>query len=400
MKVTAVETLRPRVQPNLCFVRLHTDGGLVGLGESFYGARTVEDYLHETVAPLLLGLNDPAPERVGMALAPYVGYQGGGIELRGNGAIDVALWDLIGQEAGLSLARLLGGPVRDRVRTYNTCAGIRYVSATTRQDSSNWGLPGDGDDRRYEDLDAFLHRPGHLARELWDEGVRAMKIWPFDAAAESSNGTDISNQQLAAGVGIVAAIREEVGFDMDIMVELHGLWSRPAATKIAHALTSLRPYWIEDPLRADAVDALGALHAEVDVPIATGETCVGRRGFLPLLQRDAVDVVTVDVGWTGGITEAAKVASLADAFAVPIAPHDCTGPVSLAVATHLVCSQPNGLIQETARSFIRTWYDELVEGLPTVLGDQVQVPATPGHGVRLRDGLDRGDQVQTRISRV
>jgi L-alanine-DL-glutamate epimerase-like enolase superfamily enzyme len=165
-------------------------------------------------------------------------------------------------------------------------------------------------------------------------------------------------------------------------------------------LTALRPYWIEDPLRADAVDALAALRAQVDVPIATGETCVGRRGFLPLLQRDAVDVVTVDVGWTGGITEAAKVAALADAYSVPIAPHDCTGPVSLAVATHLVCSQPNGLIQETARSFIRTWYDQLVEGLPTVLGDQVRVSAAPGHGVRLRDGLDRGELVSTRISRL
>lgn len=400
MKVTAVETLRPHIQPNLCFVRLHTDGGLVGLGEAFYGAPTVADYLHETVAPLLLGLTDPAPERVAAMLTPYVGYQGGGIEQRGNGAVDIALWDLTGQEAGLSLARLLGGPVRDRVRTYNTCAGIRYVSATGRQDTSNWGLPGDGDDRRYEDLDAFLHRPGLLARELWDEGIRAMKVWPFDAAAETSNGTDISSRQLAAGVGIVAAIREEVGLDMDIMVELHGLWSRPAATKIVHALTALRPYWIEDPLRADAADALGALRAEVDVPVATGETCVGRRGFLPLLQRNAVDVVTVDVGWTGGITEARKVASLADAYSVPIAPHDCTGPVSLAVGTHLVCSQPNGLIQETARSFIRTWYGQLVEGLPTMLGDQAQLPATPGHGVRLRDGLERGGIASTRISRL
>jgi galactonate dehydratase len=399
VKVTAVETLRPRIQSNLCFVRLHTDNGLTGLGESFYGARTVETYVHETVAPLLLGADDPAPEQVATMLAPYVGYQGGGAEQRGNGAIDIALWDLIGQDTGLPLARLLGGPVRDRIRTYNTCAGVRYVSTTTRQNSSNWGLPGVGDDAQYEDLHAFLHHPARLARELWDEGIRGMKIWPFDEAAEASNGTHISSRDLATGVGIVAAVREEVGLDMDVMIELHGLWTRSAATTIVDALAELRPYWIEDPLRPDAVDALAALRADIDVPIATGETCVGRRGFLPLLHRGAVDVVTVDIGWTGGITEAAKVASLADTYSVPIAPHDCTGPVSLAVATHLVCSQPNGLIQETARSFIRTWYGELVEGLPTLLGDEVLVPTTPGHGVRLRDGLERDGLVSTRISR-
>jgi galactonate dehydratase len=185
---------------------------------------------------------------------------------------------------------------------------------------------------------------------------------------------------------------------MDLMIELHGLWTRTAAAKIARALTEFRPYWIEDPLRPDAADALGALRAEISVPIATGETCIGRRGFLPLFQRGAVDVATLDIGWTGGITEAAKIASLADAFSIPIAPHDCTGPVSLAVATHLVCSQPNGMIQETARSFIRTWYADLVEGLPELLPGEVVLPTTPGHGVRLREHLLQDDLATSRLT--
>jgi L-alanine-DL-glutamate epimerase-like enolase superfamily enzyme len=392
VKVTAVETVRPQAQSNLCFVRLHTDTGLTGLGESFYGARTVEAYIHETVAPLLLGMDDPSPQHVATLLTPYVGYQGSGAEQRGNGAVDVALWDLIGHTTGLPLARLLGGPVRDRIRAYNTCAGVRYVSTTTQQNSSNWGL---AEDARYEDLYAFLHHPARLARELWDEGLRGMKIWPFDQAAEASNGADITPRELAAGLDCVAAIRAEVGFEMNLMIELHGLWSRTAARKIARALAEFRPYWIEDPLRPDAVNALGALRAEIDVPIATGETCTGRRGFLPLFQAGAVDIATLDIGWTGGITEALKVASLADAYSVPIAPHDCTGPVSLAVATHLVCSQPNGLTQETARSFIRTWYADLAEGFPLVTADEVILSTTPGHGVRLHDDLG-----PTHISRL
>lgn len=392
MKVTAVETIRPQVQSNLCFVRVHTDTGLTGLGESFFGARTVEAHIHETVAPVLLGMDDPSPQHVANLLTPYVGYQGGGAELRGNGAVDVALWDLMGQATGLPLARLLGGPVRDRIGTYNTCAGVRYVSTTTRQNSSNWGLAEDG---QYEDLYAFLHHPARLARELWDEGIRGMKIWPFDEAAEASNGTDITPRELAAGLEIVAAIRSEVGLEMNLMIELHGLWTRTAAAKIARALAEFGPYWIEDPLRPDAVSALGALRAEIDVPIATGETCIGRRGFLPLFQAGAVDVATLDIGWTGGLTEAVKIASLADTYSVPIAPHDCTGPVSLAVATHLVCSQPNGLMQETARSFIRTWYADLAEGYPSLTADEIVLPTTPGHGVRLHEGLG-----PTQISRL
>lgn len=383
MKVVAVETLRPEVQPNVCFLQLHTDEGLTGLGESFFAAEEVETYVHNAIAPVLLGMADPAPQRLARTLAAYAGFQGAGVETRANGAVDIAAWDLLGQQTGKSLAQLLGGPVRDTIRTYNTCAGAKYVSTTTRQDSANWGL-GEG---KYEDLDAFLNRPAELARELLDEGITGMKIWPFDRAAEANNGVDISTAELKAGVAVVEAIRAEVGFEMDVMIELHGLWNRLAATKIAHALADFRPYWIEDPLRPDAVDGLGKLREAIDIPIATGETCVGRRGFLPLLQNGSVDIITMDIGWTGGITEAVKIASLADTYTVPIAPHDCTGPVSLAIATHVVTSQPNGLIQETVRGFIRTWYAELAEGLPVVTGDTVTVPTTPGHGARLREDI-------------
>jgi L-alanine-DL-glutamate epimerase-like enolase superfamily enzyme len=397
MKVVALETLRPAAQSNMCFVRLRTDSGLTGLGEAFFGAGAVEAYLHDSVAPLLLGLIDPIPERVAKLLTPYVGYQGGGVETRANGAIDIALWDLLGQSAGLPLTDLLGGAVHDAVPIYNTCAGSGYVSRTTRQSSDNWGLREAGP---YEDLDAFLHRPGELARQLWDEGIRGMKIWPFDRAAERSGGTDIAADDLARGIAIVEAVRAEVGFDMNLMIELHGLWQRRGATRICQALAPYRPYWVEDPVRPDAVDALAGLRREVDMPIATGETCIGRRGFLPLLQRQAVDVLTVDVQWTGGLTEARKVATLADTFAIPIAPHDCTGPVSFAACVHLVASQPNGLVQETVRAFLRTWYPGFATGLPVVADGVVRPPRQAGHGVKLRDGVEDRPDVRVRVSNL
>ncbi|MFD4026282.1 mandelate racemase/muconate lactonizing enzyme family protein [Streptomyces sp. NPDC058576] len=397
MKITALETIRPHVQPNLLFVRLHTESGHTGLGEAFFGARTVETYVHESVAPVLLGAADPTPERFARLLTSYVGFQGAGAETRGNGAVDLALWDLLGQRAGLPLVDLLGGAVRDEVDVYNTCAGPGYVSTSIRQESDNWGIAA-GD--RYEDLRAFLDEPARLARELFDEGVTGMKVWPFDTAAERTGGNDISPAELDRGVAVLAAVREEVGLDMKLMVELHGLWNRPAAEKIIAAVAPYSPYWVEDPLRPDAASAYGALARVAGAPIATGETCVGRRGFKPLLDAGAVDVLTVDIQWTGGITEARKIASMADAYGVPVAPHDCTGPATLAACVHFVCAQPNGLIQETVRAFLRTWYDALVTGLPVIDGGRVRPSREPGHGVRLRESLAAGEGAERRVSRL
>lgn len=393
MRISAVETIRPHIQPNLLFLQLHTDDGRIGLGEAFFGAGTVEPYLHDAVADVLFATENPTPEQIGARLTPYIGFQGAGAETRGNAAVDLALWDLIGKQAGLPLVTLFGGPTRASIPIYNTCAGPGYVSTSAQQQSDNWGIASNGP---WEDLSAFLDHPARLARELWDSGYRGMKIWPFDRAAEETGGTHISPSQLAAGIGIVEAIRAEVGDEMNLMIELHGLWNRRGATAIMQALQPYRPYWVEDPIRPDAVDALAALAAAVDLPIATGETAVGRRGFLPLLEHGVVDVVTVDVQWTGGLTEARKVAALADTYGVPVAPHDCTGPATFAACVHLVLSAPNGLIQETVRAFLHTWYAELVTGLPECKNGEVFAPTAPGHGVSLRDDVTAVDR---RVSR-
>lgn len=387
MRINQIETFRLSFQKNLFYLRVHTDSGVTGLGETFFGSETVETYIKETVAPLLFRMDDVSPESVARLLSPYVGYQGGGVETRGNSAVDIALWDALAKSLGIPLYRLLGGPTRDSIPIYNTCAGSRYIAEESRQAMSNWGTDRDGGSP-YEDLQAFMERPGELARELWAEGITGMKIWPFDGAAERTGGTDISAKELEAGVRIVEAIREAVGLEMKLMIELHGLWNRKAAASIARALTPYAPYWIEDPLRADCLEALKALRQEIDIPIALGETATGRRGLLPLLQSGAIDVVTMDMEWTGGITEARKIAALADTFAVPIAPHDCTGPVSLAVGAALQFSVPNGLVQETVRAFYRTWYRDIAQTLPKIEGSVILRDDRPGHGVELRNDLE------------
>lgn len=398
MKLTRIETYRTANHPNLVIVAVHNGDNLVGLGDTFFGASAVEDYIHEVAAPQLLASDNVSPQQASLDLLPYVGYQGAGAEMRGLSAIDVALWDLMGRSTGRTISELLGGTVRRDVPVYNTCAGSGYAGSTNRQHSSNWGLEMKGD--RYDDLHAFLTTPGRLAQDLLDEGIRGMKIWPFDRAAEETRGAHISTKALEEGCALVAEIRNTVGNQIDVMIELHGLWNLPAAVAIGKALEPYDIRWIEDPIRPNAPHAIARLKDEIGVPIAVGETVSGSRGYLPLLTEGGIDIAIVDAGWTGGISEARKVASLVDTFGLPIAPHDATGPMSLMAGVHLCLSQPNAFVQEIVRSFYHGWYQEIVDGLPDIVDGKIVATDRPGLGVELRPGLaDRPDVTVRTTSR-
>ena len=397
MKITKVETFRPLAHPSSLWVEVHDDKGNVGLGESFFSQTVVEEYIHTIAAPLIFASANINPESLNFALTPYVGYQGGGIEVRSLGALDIAVWDLWGKSINATMADSLGGKLQDSVKIYNTCAGSSYMKKTSSQNSKNWGV-AESKEKGYEDLQAFFNTPAKLARELYDSGIEGMKIWPFDPAAEKSFGNSSSQKEIEDGVKIISAIRDEVGMDMDLMIEFHALWNRPTAKRIIDAITPYQPFWIEDPLRPDAVDALAKLRSEISVPIATGETAIGRRQILPLLENGAVDYLTIDISWTGGLTESRKIASLADLFAVPVAPHDCSGPVALATSTHFSLSQRNGFLQETARAFVNTWYKEFVDGIPKIENGRIYISEASGHGITLQSWVRSSDEVIVRTS--
>ena len=142
MKITAIETIALKEFPNLLWVQIHTDAGMIGLGETFYGAQSVAGFIHETAAPYLLG-KDPLQidKHNRHFLNHYLGFKSVGAEMRGASAIDIALWDIFGQVTEQPIWQLLGGKSRDTIRTYNTCAGYRYVRAQPEQLVTNWGLP-------------------------------------------------------------------------------------------------------------------------------------------------------------------------------------------------------------------------------------------------------------------
>lgn len=393
MEITQIDTLRLDEFPNVLFVEVHTDAGLTGLGETFLGIRAVEAYLHETAAPYLVGKDPAQIERHARQLAGSLGSAGTGAEMRGNSAVDIALWDIAGQAAGMPLAQLFGGASRDRVRIYNTCAGSHYMRSAPAQSVANWGLR-QGSGGRYEDLDGFLNRADELAADLLEQGITAMKIWPFDDYAERNEGKHISAAELDAALAPFRKIRAAVGDRMDIMVEFHGLWDVPTAKKILRAADEFTPYWYEDPIAMDDAEGVRQVAAATPVPIAASETLAGRRAFRQLLQQRFNTVVMLDVSWAGGLTEARKIATLADAWQIPVTLHDCTGPVVFTASTQLSVHLPNALIQESVRAYYRGWYNDLVTDLPEIHDGYAHPPERPGIGTALRPGLKgRADAV-------
>lgn len=396
MKITAVETVLLDELPNIVYVRLHTDEGLVGLGETYFGARTVAAWIHETAAPYLLGKDPLQIELHWQALDPFLGINSTGAENRGRSAIDIALWDLLGRVSGQPLHQLLGGAVRDRIQIYNTCAGYSYIRKTSDGAGlslRNWGVDGNGAPTGpYEDLQGFLTDAGALAEDLLSQGIRAMKIWPFDLYVATNGGEYISQADLKAGLRPFELIREAVGDEMEIMVELHSLWTLPAALKIARALEPLRPAWFEDPIQMDDFDALRRFSAATEIPTAASETLGTRWSFRDLMQRGDVGVVVYDPAWVGGVTESKAIASLAAAHRLPVAPHDCSGPVEFATAVHLTVQAPNAIFQESVRAFYNGWYQELVTAIPRVEDGYVYPLTGPGIGTELRpEVLERPD---------
>ncbi len=387
MRVERIETIRLDEYPNILFTRLYTDEGIVGLGETFYGARAVESYIHETVAPYLLGTDPLEIDRHARGLYGYVGYRSSGAEMRGNSAIDIALWDLFGKSVGQPLFQLLGGKTRDAIRIYNTCAGYRYVRSQPRQAVDNWGIGADISQEPYEDLEAFLSRADELAVNLLDQGITGMKIWPFDRYAEESHGHYISASDLDRALEPFRKVRDAVGDAMDIMVEFHSLWDFPMARRICAELEPFKPSWFEDPVKADNIDVLAELARSTRVPIAASESLATRWSFREVLERNAAGIIMADLSWTGGISEARKIAHMAEIYQRPVMFHDCTGPVVLAASTHLSLNAPNALVQETVRAFYTGWYGDLVTTLPNIERGMISVSMEPGHGVELRPEL-------------
>ncbi|NEU31073.1 mandelate racemase/muconate lactonizing enzyme family protein [bacterium LRH843] len=400
MKITSIETVRIEEFPNICFVQVHTDKGIVGLGETYFGAEAVEAWIHESATPVLLGKDPLTIDRHWKSMVGFVGSRSTGVENRGRSAIDVALWDIFGQVTKQPIYQLLGGKSREKILAYNTCAGYQYTRKRPSHGSlpiDNWGTGGA--EGPYEDLDGFLYHAGDLAESLVSEGYMGMKIWPFDIYAEASGGHYISPEDLKKAIEPFKKIRERVGDKIEIMVELHSLWDLPTAKKIAQALEEYEPFWYEDPINMDNIDALQEFARSTRVRTAASETLGTRWAYREILEKNAAGVIIFDPTWTGGISEGKRIATLAEAYEVPISPHDCVGPVSFAVDVHLTINAPNAFVQECVRAFHSGWYRELVTEVPAIKDGYVYPLEGPGLGTALRPEVFEREDIHRRESR-
>jgi L-alanine-DL-glutamate epimerase-like enolase superfamily enzyme len=392
-RIERIETIRPAAQPNVLWVEVTDEDGTTGLGETYYVPGAVECVLHELVAPLALGMQADRIEDVWQTLFACANFHGwAGAEMRAFSALDIALWDLLGKRTGLSVATLLGGRVRDSIRVYNTC-----VDAGPHQDMQGW-----------------LERPGELAEELLDAGYTGMKVWPWDRfapqiaselvtgpagwSAMGPAGHDLEPGQLRAGLACIEAIRDRVGARVDVMVEGHSRWDVNAALAICRALEPYDVSWVEDAIQPTSTADLARLTRETRVPQAVSERLFGKWAYREVLEAAAAQLVMVDVVWAGGLTEARKIADLADAYHLPVVPHDCTGPVCLAASLQLCAHAPNAKVMEVVRGFVDGWYREVVDLPPEVVDGRAPIPDRPGIGLALLPDVRRRDDVSVRTS--
>jgi galactonate dehydratase len=387
MKITRIETIWLDDQPNTTWVRLHTDDGLIGLGETFYVPRAVSAIVHDVFANLLLGRSPFDIENHWQNMFSTVNFFGfAGSETRAISAVDVALWDIVGQYTGQPIYNLLGGRSRDQIQIYNTC-----VSHGPHQDFHTWR---EG-------------RAGELAEDLLKSGIKAMKIWPFDQFGTSLGGPVgqragaeavgpvthyLSKENLKKGLSYVEDIRNTVGDTMEIAIEGHARWNLPEATKIARALQPYDIMWLEEIIPPDNIESYARLKADTTIPLCVSERLFTRFGFRQVIEANAADIIMPDMAWTGGLTETRKICSLADTYYLPVTSHDCIGPVAVWSAAHLMLHVPNALVVETVRAYYNGWYNEVMtEPLPVSDG-MISLSDKPGLGTALREEvLNRPD---------
>lgn len=369
MRITAVETLHlargitVHAGPiQWLWVRISTDDGLVGLGETYPFPETEKAVVHNQLAPVLLGRDSSEIDRLWADMHLAISYSGwAGAEMRAISAVDMALWDLAGKRVNQPVYQLLGGASRQSIRTYNTC---------------------------YDHLD-FMREPVRLARELNLAGIHAMKIWPFDAVARQNQGQFITAGQMARAIDPIRLIREEFGESMEIAVEFHGFWNLPSAIKIAQALEPYQPMWLEEMLPQDNLGAYAQLAGATSLPLCLSERLMTRWGFRELFENGAARFVMPDISWCGGISEAKKLAGLAETWYRPIAPHNCGGPVLHAATLHLAANVTNLFIAESVRRHYSDEYVGIVSPLLPVNDGAFPLPPGPGLGVELTEEVLR-----------
>ena len=369
MKITAVKAARLR-DLNSRFVRVHTDQGLTGTGETLdtVGA---EDIINHHLGPAIEGRDPLDIEAIWYDLWSFQSPPGGipPVFMRGMGGpylsalsgIEMALWDLAGKATGLPLYRLFGGRLRDRVAVY-----------------------------------FHAYTPEQAADVVRKTGVKAIKAVRLDSGTDQENpvqGFDpgkhfdwtLTNRQIEAFAERVGAIRKAIGPDIGLGLECHGRYDTESAIQIAKAVEGYHPMWLEEPIPSDNPETMATVRAATRIPIACGENLYTRYGFRPYLERQAVSVIQPDMAKCGGLLETRKIASMAEVYHIPIAPHGVASLLGQMAYAHVCATVPNFMLLEWMHHFDDS-YTRLTAP-PEYAAGFLKVSDAPGIGVELKEDV-------------
>jgi galactonate dehydratase len=333
---------------NLTFVKVETDDGLFGLGEVRLNNRTnaLLGYLHEAIPRYMLG-NDPF-EIEALTSNMMINDYGrmGEVTMSAVSIFEMACWDIVGKALEQPCYRLMGGAVRDRIKAY----------------ANGWYTV----ERTPEDFHA-------AARKVVERGYLALKVDPFGAGRY-----ELSRDEQAKAVALIEAVRDAIGPECELLVEMHGRFNPATAIMMAKKLQPFDPAWIEEPVPPENLLELKRVAEHVEIPIATGERLHTMNEFRPLFDLNCVDIIQPDLTHFGGLTYTRRLAAWADVYNVLVAPHNVGGPVSTAAALHLAAVIPNFKIQENFNDFADSWVKQAAPGIPEVVDGYFPLPTRPG----------------------
>ncbi len=344
------------------FLQVDTDEGITGWGEvTTYPGRTANRAMVAMLRELkefLMG-DDPANiEAIWHKIFRSFTYMGTrGATTAAISAIDIALWDILGKSLGKPIYRLLGGPVRDRIALYTH--------------------PPEPQDPRQAVEDA---------KEIVAAGYRAFKLDPFMHGIPS-RGVGYLDGELDAkveeeGVEIVAAIREAVGPRVEILIDAHGMYNVPTAVRLANRLAPYNIHWFEEPVPVESYHALQQVRHEIPVRISVGERLHTRFEFIPIFENNLADFIMPDVTWTGGISELKKISTMAEAYYIPVSPHDASGPINVVAGAHVMMTVPNFYKLETMRYDLSA-YNAFIDHPLDIRSGDLYLSERPGLGIEL-----------------
>jgi galactonate dehydratase len=346
---------------NFLIVKITTDDGVVGWGDGTLGWKefAVEALISEFAERYVIGMDAFRIEELWFKLY-QIEHNNGPVMYAAMAGLETALWDVVGKLCQQPVVNLAGGPLREKVKAY---ANGWYSSI---EDAGQLRAQAEG----------------VVAR-----GYRALKLDPF-----GSGGREIDTVTLRRAAAAVGTVREAVGDEIDLLIECHGRFSVGTAITVVKAMQPYAPLFCEEPIPANNVDAqawVTEAASAIGARIATGEHTYARYGFNDLLSRHAAHVIQPDLVYSGGFLETKKIAAMAEAHYVSVAPHNCDGPGRLAASVHLCANIPNFLILETFEDFDVAWRRDLASGGPELVDGYYSVPGAPGWGYEIDEDVAR-----------